>query len=273
MARRTPALALAMISLLLAFALALAPGPVAPNAPLPPGHPSVGPALPPGHPPVRGGAPKTADELVRDFDAQKDLKDREKSFEVAGSIGKLYYGRGRFADAAVYLGQAWDKSKELRAAAGRLPAKAGECAERNLSLDGVVAKLKAQPEAVAACGRRFLQEVVDLGEMRAVALFLSGDGEGALTLLDELLQLAPDRATSVFLRGAIRFERGAEDPAALREAKADLERAEKLEPGTGQAGRAHELAARAEQLIAAGGAAKLAAKNEVERRPTRPDGG
>ena len=91
---------------------------------LPPNHPQVGmeqgsgntQQLPANHPPFQaqqqggaamqqGGAP-SVDELIKQLDQQPDLKTREKSFEVAIGIGKLYYAAGRRPDAIDYLKQA-----------------------------------------------------------------------------------------------------------------------------------------------------------------------
>src|SRR5690242_14714913 len=107
-----------------------APGLVDPNAPLPPGHPPLDGStpkptrmpvdpnapLPAGHPKVAPGkAPPSADELIKQLDASRDLKSREKTFEVAVALGKLYYAHGRFDEAIEYLRQAQGKAESTRA--------------------------------------------------------------------------------------------------------------------------------------------------------------
>ncbi len=110
---------------MLPFALmvALAQAPLTDGTPLPPGHPAVPNALPPNHPPVTGtaapaddakAAPDTA-ELVKRLDQMENLKDKDKSFEVAASLGRLYYAHGRYAEAQTYLGQAMEKASGARA--------------------------------------------------------------------------------------------------------------------------------------------------------------
>ena len=124
----------------------LAQAPLAPGAELPPGHPpltapptqplpapSTG-TLPPNHPmgtqpssdplppnhpslgtgPSASGQAPTMEELVRRLDAQPDLATREKPFELAESIARLYYGQARFRDAALYFDQAVKKADPVR---------------------------------------------------------------------------------------------------------------------------------------------------------------
>src|SRR5438874_825906 len=104
-----------MIALIVAAALSQSPGPVSPDQPLPPGHPKVGataPApnagLPANHPPVADGAKApSADELIKKLDSMGDeLKNRPKSFSVAGSLGRLYFINGRYPEAIRYLEEA-----------------------------------------------------------------------------------------------------------------------------------------------------------------------
>ena len=94
-----------------------APGqaPAAAGQGLPPGHPSVAP----------GAAPSTSDELLRKMDATPDLKTRPKPYEVSAAIGKLYYGRARWADARDFFLQAEKTAEPVRDALPRA-AEAGE---------------------------------------------------------------------------------------------------------------------------------------------------
>ena len=82
---------------------------------LPPNHPPLGGAQAQAAPATPAAAPsQSAEELLKQLDQTAGLKEKEKTFQVAASLGKLYYGQGRFADALVYLQQAADKAEPLR---------------------------------------------------------------------------------------------------------------------------------------------------------------
>src|SRR5688500_4371789 len=69
----------------------------------------------PDHPPVKPGqAAPTAEELLKRLESAGDLKGKEKSFEIASSLGKLYSAHGRSADAVVFLDQAVTKAEPAR---------------------------------------------------------------------------------------------------------------------------------------------------------------
>src|SRR3954471_5040777 len=62
--------------------------------------PSTPPEMPSGHPPSAAGKlPPTADALLKQLDSTEGLRTKEKTFEIASSLGKLYYTNGRWSDA------------------------------------------------------------------------------------------------------------------------------------------------------------------------------
>ena len=90
---------------------------------LPAGHPPIdetvpqkAPAqLPSGHPAIKPGTEASnADDLLKKLEATPDLKNRVNSFEIGSSIGRLYYSRARYADAAEYFAIALAKAEPTR---------------------------------------------------------------------------------------------------------------------------------------------------------------
>ena len=109
----------------LLVALVLAQQPLPPNAQLPPGHPPLNaappaqvapeaqPQQPGGLTPPEGRAP-TSEELMKKLDAAAGLKDKDKPFEVAVSLGRLYFSHARYAEAVTFLEQAEGKAADAR---------------------------------------------------------------------------------------------------------------------------------------------------------------
>ncbi len=127
-------------------------------------------ALPPGHPPAAPGkAAPSSEQLIEQLDASGGLKTKEKTFEVAAALGKLYYAHGRYEDASEYLGQAVLKAEGTRglylqqrkkAEVGKKPiptaAEAGCLPTPETTLEGLTALGRAKaklgdPGAAAAC--------------------------------------------------------------------------------------------------------------------------
>ena len=77
-------------------------------AELPAGHPKIEPDE------VDGGVGLTSAKLIEQLDAMKGLSAKEKTFDVAATIGRLYYSAGRYADASQYLEQAVAKGEPAR---------------------------------------------------------------------------------------------------------------------------------------------------------------
>jgi tetratricopeptide (TPR) repeat protein len=259
---------------------------------LPAGHPALGsggepgmlpaPAsLPAGHPQVDPSQKAMSmPELLQKLDSTPDLKKREKTFEIAAALGKLYYGSSRFADAAVYLRQALAKTEGFRNAWSEARRKAGSAAlpapsdvgcgpDAQSALDGWMqvmrSKLQAgQAGAALACGNAAGAQVVDVERVLANALFLSGDAPGALSELDRAVSLDDHDAEAVFLRGAVRIDAQGDDVKALDMAKKDLQRVAVLAPAGPRAPMANAWVAELDRAIAAGGLSKLDAKRAQE---------
>lgn len=261
---------------------------------LPPGHPALpsGPqpapaeGLPAGHPNVApGAAPPTSDELIRRMDSTPDLKTRAKPYEVSAAIGKLYYGRARWADARDFFLQAETTAAPLRAlfleqrklAKGELPdpSASGCRLASDMAVDTVAEKartLAAQkhPGPAASCAREALAPVLDSTALLGNTLALTGDGKGALAAYERVLQVDPRNASALYGHGAVTFDVKGDDVAALRTARKELQTSAELTPGTSQASSARALAERIDKVIAAGGATKFARQQEKTRAEARP---
>lgn len=280
---------------------------------LPPDHPPIGgtqpaakapgAALPPGHPPVaesqpsNGAAPgglQTAEQLLAELDKAEGLKGGDKPFQVAASMGKLYYGNGRFADALVHLKQAVDKGDEARTlyldnlekAKGQRkdipPATTVGCAndpkdafEQQLQTARQKAKEK-DVAAAASCARAALTPVLQIRSLYAAALFNTGEPSDALKVLEQSLEAAPDDAESLFAHATILIDQHGNDVAQVKKAKSQWERFLVLRPDAPRSSFAKKLVAQAEQVIAAGGVDKLGearaqkARGSAQAQPSAP---
>ena len=280
--------------------------PVAPGDELPSGHPPVdrptpstvpvapGDSLPAGHPPVAGSgrsssdagaAPESVDQLIREMDQSPGLAARDKPFQVAYSMGRLYYAKGRFKEATAFLRQAVEKGEPLRklyleqrARAGKRgppsPEKSACGASADAALEeqekAIAARAKKDGLAAASCARLALGLVLDAEQMLAAALFITGDSAGARASLERILQVAPDDADALSAHANILFETAADDLRELKKARAEWERALAVRPGASTAERTRRLIARADAAIAAGGFSRLAAKERASARVAAP---
>jgi tetratricopeptide (TPR) repeat protein len=291
-------------------ALALAAGSAfaqSPNRPeLPPGHPPIdgtsqkpAPELPVGHPPIDGtssqpapqlpsGHPaikpgaeaRNADDLLNKLDSTTDLKQRVKTFEIAASIGRLYYSRSRYSDAAAYFAIALEKAEPSRQLYLQERKKAGPKAlsqkdscpkDANDSLEhqtsAAQAAVKAgRASAALSCLRDALQPVLEIGELRGNALFLTGNPSGAAEQYERVLQVSEERPDSLFGHGAVLLDSKGDDLSSLRRAKSDFEKYLRLYANLPRAEQAKSLLARVEQALSAGGITKLAQKRAQERK-------
>ncbi len=276
---------------------AATPGARSPDAPpLPPGHPAIPPAgspsagspegLPAGHPSIApGAAAPTSDELLKKMDATPDLKTRPKPYEVSAAIGKLYYGRGRWADARDFFVQAektaepvrtlfLDQRKQLK---GALPdaAAAGCRLSSDLGVERAAEKARSlaaqkQPGPAAACALEALGPVLDSTTLLGNSLALLGDTRGALAAYERVLQVSPRNATALYGHGAVTFDVKGDDLAALKAARKELQTSAEIAPNTAQAASARALAERIDQVVAAGGATKFARQQEKTRAEAKP---
>ena len=280
--------------LALIVAAALAQGPVSPNQPLPPGHPNVaagqpGQELPPGHPatgapnaalpanhpPVAEGAQApSAEELIKKLDAMGDeLKNRQKPFSVAASLGRLYFINGRYADAIRFLEEALTKAQPLRdfyvsqlKAAGKKPIPAagtvGCTPDPQGELEDALKKAQAQkdPAAAASCARAALQPVMEVANELGSARFLTRDAPGALKAYDSELELFDFDPDARYARAAVLLDSKGDDLKALQQSKADLEQFLKDYPTHPRATSAKAFLSRVNDAIAAGGVSKAKPK-------------
>ena len=270
---------------------------------LPPGHPAIPPAsapsagtpagagngadgLPAGHPTVSPGASApTSEELLKRMDATPDLKTRPKPYEVAAAIGKLYYGRARWADARDFFIQAEKTAEPVRAlflqqrsqVKGELPdaATAGCRLSSDMGVDKAAERARTlaaqkQPGPAAACALAALGPVVDSTTLLGNTLALLGDLKGALGAYERVLQIQPREAAALYGRGAVTFDLKGDDLQALKAARKDLQTSAEVAPSGTQAGSARALAGRIDKIIAAGGATKFARQQEKARAEAPP---
>ncbi|GEN06246.1 hypothetical protein SAMN05443572_102643 [Myxococcus fulvus] len=300
-------LALATAALLAAEPSSLPPGhpPVppgteaSPTAPsmgggsaLPQGHPPlegdtppVSPdALPSGHPPLSGTgkAPPSADELLRQLDSTEGLKGREKTFEIAASLGRLYYVNGRNVDADTYLQQAEARAKPVRdlflaqkKKLGKTPVPTAEAAKcgftpgQPLEAMGQVASERAKKgdaAGAAACARAALEPVLETGVMRANALYLGGDSAAALVAYGAVLEVEPRHEEALYGRASVLFETKGEDLAALKQAHEGFEAVQAINPNSPRAATAKRMSTLVDETVKAGGRTKLLASRAEDRR-------
>ncbi len=267
--------------------------------PLPPGHPTIPPAgggapgpgsgsaeLPPGHPSVAPGttAPPT-EELLKKMDATPDLKTRAKPYEVAAAIGKLYYGRGRWADARDFFVQAEKTAEPVRTlfleqrkqVKGALPdaAAAGCRMSSDMSVEKVAEKARSlaaqkQHGPAAACALEALGPVLESTALLGNTLALMGDTKGALAAYQRVLQVDPRNVLALYGDGAVTFEVKGDDLTALKAARRELQTSVDLAPNAVQSASATAYIQRIDQVIAAGGATKFARQQEKLRAEAKP---
>lgn len=235
--------------------------------------------LPPNHPPMREGAEApSAEELLKKLEATGDLKTKEKSFEIAASLGKLYFAHGRYPDAVIFFEQAVAKAEPARALyvakkkqLGDKPVPAASAAGcvpgADEPMDALIAKAQAQkdPGAAAACARAALHPLIDLESELGAAKFLSHDPLGALTVYDRALALFDSNPEARYGRGAVLLDAKGDDVAALKAAKADFDRFLADYPTSPRAKQAKSFLSRIDAAIAAGGVSKVKPVQKVAK--------
>lgn len=257
---------------------------------LPEGHPTFGSGapgsaapgqVPEGHPPMTGRSPPTAQELLEQLDGMQGLREREKTFEIASSLGKLYYTNGRPADAIPYFVQAEEKGKAARElflaqrkklgkAAVRGPAEAncgfsGMTPVEEMAAVAAERAKKGDTAGAAACARAALEPVLEVESMRANALFLSGDAAGALKVYERVLEVSPTSRDALFGRSALLYETRGEDLKALRAAHEGFEAFLAAHPDSPRAALARKLGRMTDEAVKAGGLTKWRASRAEDR--------
>lgn len=258
---------------------------------MPPGHPTVGSApaaptdpssLPQGHPAMSGRGAPTADELLKQLEGMQGLREREKTFEVASSLGKLYYASGRFEESIPYLQQAEDKAKPTRAlfldqrkklgakaVPGEAEANCGFTAQMALEERAKVAVARAKKgdaAGAAGCARAALELSLDVESMRANALFMTNDAPGALKVYQQVLEVAPTYADALFGRSAVLYETRGDDLQALHDAHAGFEAFIAAHPNSSRTPLARKLSRMTDEAEKAGGMTKWLASRDEDRR-------
>jgi tetratricopeptide (TPR) repeat protein len=227
-----------------------------------------------------GAKPPSTDELLRRLDATPELKGRPKPFEVSAALGKLYYSRGRWSDAAEAFRQAWETAAPVRTlfAAERArtqgalpPADTVGC---RLSADAAVAALTTRAKeaaargehgTAAACALEALGPALEAGALLGHSLALSGDGKAALAAYGRVLEVQPRQPDALYGHASVTFDVRGDDLTALRGARKELETFLAVAPSAPQAPSARALLPRLEAVIAAGGATRFAAGREKAR--------
>jgi tetratricopeptide (TPR) repeat protein len=251
-------------------------------AAMPEGHPSMGQGVPEGHPPMTGRTPPTAEELLQQLDGMQGLREREKTFEIASSLGKLYYTNGRPTDAITYFLQAEEKAKPTRdfflaqrkkLGKGAVPsaaeAKCGFTPETPVESMGATAEERAKKGDTAgavACARAALEPVLEVETMRANALLLSGNPGDALEVYARVLEVAPSSADALFGRSALLYETRGEDLKSLQAARDGFEAFQGAHPDSPRAPLARKLSRMADDAVKAGGMKKWMASRAEDRR-------
>jgi len=270
---------------------------------LPPGHPQMGqPALPPGHPPTdppalppnhppmpaapSGQEAPSAAELMKKLDGMKDLANKDKSFEVAATLGRLYYAHGRYPDAVMYLAQAVEKAKparelyvQLKKAAGTKPLPAagavgctpGPDDKLDAQLEVAKTKGKQDPAAGAACIRAALHVLIEIETQLGNARFLTRDANGALQAYESALELFESNPEARYGRAALLLDTRGDELKALEQARGDFTRFLADYPTSPRAKQAKALLDRTNAAIAAGGLSKLIAKGPNKAAAPLPD--
>src|SRR5262249_19123955 len=179
--------------------------------------------------------------------------------EAPGALGKLYYSRGRWSDAADAFRQSWDAAAPLRALAlaergktkGALPG--ADAAGGRLSADAAGATLAArakeaaargEPGDAATCALEAPGPALEAGGLLGHCLALTGDGKGALAAYLRVLEVQPRQPEALYGHAAVTFDLRGDDLAALRGAKRELETFRAVAPNAPQAATARALAGR-----------------------------
>ncbi|RKH44706.1 hypothetical protein D7Y23_27165 [Corallococcus sp. AB050B] len=258
---------------------------------LPPGHPTMpagspvapGTPLPSGHPTVdTNKLPPSAEELMKQLDSSEGLREREKTFEIASSLGRLYYMNGRNADALSFLGQAQAKADGVRSLflasrkkLGKAAVPTAEAANCGFTpgqpLDAMEAVAQARAKSgdtagAAACALAALVPALDVDVLRGNALYLGGDSVNALKAYARVLEVEPRHEEALYAHSSLLFEMKGEDLQALKTAREGFDALVTSHPGSQRAAMARELSVRIEETVKAGGRKKWLASRAEDRK-------
>jgi tetratricopeptide (TPR) repeat protein len=214
----------------------------------------------------------TAEELMKKLDGAQGLADKEKPFEIAASLARLYVSQGRMAEAVGFAKDALKAAEpalqwylEQKKLLGSAQALAENCepsgTEPNLGVSFAAAQKHAQAKRVAqavGCLRKALSPVSDVLILDGNAKFLTKDVVGAKASYERAIAVFPELPEPYYSRGALTLDEKPDEVRALETAKADLQRFLSLAPSSPKAANAQRLLKRAEAGIAAGGLTKIA---------------
>jgi tetratricopeptide (TPR) repeat protein len=216
-------------------------------------------------------------ELVKKLDQTAGLKEKDKPFEIAVSLGRLYFGQRRYAEARTFFSQAVAGAEDARKlylaqlkAAGSKPvpgaADVGCAPGGDATLVSLHDKAKAlagknAPGAVA-CLRAALAPLMEVEVLLGHSNFLLKDVAGALAVYTKALETFPSNVDARYARAALTLDAFGDDVKALERARADFEKVLADSPTSPRAPTAKRLLERTNAAIAAGGLSKLGVSPE-----------
>jgi len=193
---------------------------------MPPHPPLEGQA--PTHPPLGGQTSRFADlpDVISRLDGTPGLKETPKTFEIAVSIASEYEKVHRVEEAALYFGQAFEKTAELRGLfvqrrgveVGATPCEAVD-ADKALELEVAKAKAQKPPAMQAACLGLLVPKAVDVGKRLALFQVLAKDMEGAKKTWEALWALDETSLEAAYALGVLLLETEGDNMAALKRAE------------------------------------------------------
>jgi tetratricopeptide (TPR) repeat protein len=239
-------------------------------------------ALPPNHPPLSNPSPvPSAQALLKTLDATPGLKDQDKPFEIAASLGRVYAGQARHSEARGFYEQAMQKAEPVRTlyaarrkAAGTKPlpdpATVGCATGADTSLDSLfqLAKARADAAGAASCARAALLVTQDVDVQFGNLLFVMRDAPAALAVFTRALDTFDENLEARYARAALLLDTRGDDLATLTTVKADLERVVKQAKLAPRVSQARRLLERATEALAQGGMSKLVAAAAPPTAPT-----
>ena len=229
---------------------------------------SLAPAAPaaPGAAAAPGaGAIPSPEELLKQVE-QLGLAGKEKPFEVAASIGKLYWNQGRRAEALPFFEDAVKTAAPVRARYVALRKKAfasktppaPRCGESPPTLKDALSRADGWklPEALA-CLRTAVEPLLEVQTLAGHVHHLEGRPAEALAAYAAVLDVADAHEEALFGEGVLLLETKGDDAKALEQARSDFERYVQRHPDSPRVERARALGARALAAKKAGGLSKL----------------
>ncbi len=227
-----------------------------------------------------GSNVQTPAELVKQIDTTTGVRERDKPFEVAASLGRLYMSQGRYAEARDFFAQAVAKAEPVRAfyiQHKRLaekkalldPGALGCAAAADATMDQLFlrAKEKAKSKSDAdamVCSREALLPLREVEVLLGNCYFLLQQANEALATYERSISTFDDNAEARYARGALLLDMRGDDLSALKQAQSDLNLVVKTNAlPKSRVDQAQRLLDRSVQAIAAGGMSKIAAPKVV----------